>query len=195
MSRVTGIAVVGGGGGIGRGSHLPAILRVPGAKLVAVVDVNEAGLAEVAAQYDVATYTELDRALEREDVDVVDICTPDDLHARHAIAAARAGKHVLCEKPMEATLDAAAAMVKAAHETGKTLMIALKLRFSPQLMTAKRIVDEGTLGDIYYAECVADRRRGNPGRTFIKRDASDTAYLTNVSNVPHKAIAGPILTV
>ena len=48
-------------------------------------------------------------------------------------------------------------------------MVALKLRYSPQVMVAKQIVDEGTLGDIYYAECVADRRRGNPGGSFIRK--------------------------
>jgi predicted dehydrogenase len=60
-------------------------------------------------------------------------------------------------------------MVRTAHEMDRILMVALKLRYSPQVMVAKRIVDEGTLGDIYYAECVADRRRGNPGRSFIKK--------------------------
>jgi predicted dehydrogenase len=70
---------------------------------------------------------------------------------------------------MEATLDAAASMWRAAKENDKILMVGLKLRYSPQVVKAKEIVDAGTLGDIYYVETVADRRRGNPGGSFIRK--------------------------
>ena len=59
----------------------------------------------------------------------------------------KAGKHVLSEKPMEASLKAATEMVSTAHETGKILMIALKLRYTPQVIKAKEIVTSGALGD------------------------------------------------
>jgi predicted dehydrogenase len=104
-----------------------------------------------------------------DELDGVLVCTPTAVHAPPAVAALRAGKHVLCEKPMEATLKAATEMAQAAHESGKILMVALKLRYSPQVIKAKQVVDAGTLGDIYYVETVADRRRGMPGGSFIRK--------------------------
>lgn len=150
--------------------QLESFLACEDAKVVAVADVREDVARSVAQQYDIPkVFTDYRELLDVSGLDAVSVCTPPFAHAEPTCAAAKKGKHVLCEKPMEATLDAASRMVRAAHETGKILMIALKLRFSPQVMVAKRIVDEGTLGDIYYAECVADRRRGNPGGSFVRK--------------------------
>ena len=158
-----------GTGGIAQ-AHCRAIADVDGAKVIAASDIVPENLARTAAQWGIEhTFSDYHEMLEMDEIDGVVVCTPTAVHAAPTIAALEAGKHVLCEKPMEATLDAATQMVRAAHETGKILMIALKLRFSPQVMVAKRIVDDGTLGEVYYGECVADRRRGNPGRSFIKK--------------------------
>ena len=157
-----------GTGGIAQ-AHCRAIADVEGLEVVAASDIVAENLARTAQQWGIAhTFADYNDMLAMDELDGVVVCTPTAVHAAPTIAALEAGKHVLCEKPMEATLDAAAAMVRAAHEAGKIMMVALKLRFSPQVTVAKRIVDEGTLGEIYYAECVADRRRGNPGRSFIK---------------------------
>ena len=150
--------------------HCHAISEVEGVEVIAGCDIIPERVERTAERWGFEhTFLDYNELLEMDAIDAVLVCTPTAVHAVPTVAALKAGKHVLCEKPMEATLDAAAEMARAAHETGKILMIALKLRFSPQLTVAKRIVDEGTLGDIYYAECVADRRRGNPGRTFIKK--------------------------
>jgi predicted dehydrogenase len=158
-----------GTGGIAQ-AHCRAIADVDGLEVVAASDIVPENLARTAERWGIEhTFADYDEMLALDDLDGVVVCTPTAVHAPPTIAALVAGKHVLCEKPMEATLDAAADMVRAAHETGKIMMVALKLRFSPQVTVAKRIVDEGTLGPIYYAECVADRRRGNPGRSFIRK--------------------------
>ena len=117
----------------------------------------------------IKTYNKIDDMLTDPAVELVDITLPTYLHAKNVLKALQAGRHVLCEKPMEASLDAATDMVRASHESGKILMVALKLRYSPQVVKAKAIVDAGTLGDIYYAETVADRRRGNPGGSFVRK--------------------------
>ncbi len=158
-----------GSGGIAQ-AHCRAIADVEGVEIIAASDIVQANLERTANQWGIAhTFADYNEMLKLDALDGVVVCTPTAVHAAPTVAALKAGKHVLCEKPMEASLDAAAEMVKTAHETGKILMVALKLRYSPQVMVAKRIVDEGTLGEIYYAECVADRRRGNPGGSFIKK--------------------------
>ncbi|MHB9033582.1 MAG: Gfo/Idh/MocA family protein [Anaerolineae bacterium] len=161
-----------GAGGIAQ-AHCRAVSEVDGLEIVAVSDIVREKAEKTAAQFNIpGVYADYNQMLAQADIDAVTVCTPTALHAAPTIAALKAGKHVLCEKPMEATLGAAAEMVRAAHASGKILMVALKLRFSPQVMTARRIVEEGTLGDIYYAECVADRRRGNPGGSFVRKDTA-----------------------
>ncbi|WP_040918637.1 Gfo/Idh/MocA family protein [Saccharomonospora glauca] len=92
------------------------------------------------------------RALvERDDVDLVDICTPGDTHAEIAIAALEAGKHVLCEKPLANTVEEAERMVEAAErarERGVFAMVAFNYRRVPALALAKKLVDEGRLGEL-----------------------------------------------
>ena len=86
--------------------------------------------------------------LSRDDVDAVDICAPNALHAEQAIAAAEAGKHVLVEKPMATTVADADAMVAAAERAGVVLMAAHNLRFAAPYAAAARAVAEGLVGDV-----------------------------------------------
>jgi predicted dehydrogenase len=85
-------------------------------------------------------------------VDVVGIFSPDHLHAEHALAALRAGKHVICTKPMVTSVEDAAALVQAVDETGLTFLVGQTMRFEPQFATAKRMVDDGELGEVTWAE-------------------------------------------
>jgi predicted dehydrogenase len=158
-----------GTGGIAQ-AHCRAISEISGVQIIAASDIVEANLKRTAERWGISkTFTDYNEMLKMDELDAVVVCTPTAVHSKPTVAALKAGKHVLCEKPMEATLDAATDMVRAAHEMDRILMIALKLRYSPQVVKAKEIVDAGTLGDIYYAETVADRRRGNPGGSFIRK--------------------------
>ena len=158
-----------GAGGIAQ-AHMRAMSEVDGVEIAAASDLAAANLERTAKQWNIPkTFTDYNEMLKMDELDGVIVCTPTAVHGAPTVAALKAGKHVLCEKPMEASLDAATDMVRTSHETGKILMVALKLRYSPQVRKAKAIVDAGTLGDIYYAETVADRRRGNPGGSFVKK--------------------------
>ncbi|MGB9595921.1 MAG: Gfo/Idh/MocA family protein [Candidatus Poribacteria bacterium] len=158
-----------GAGGIAQ-AHCNAMSKIEGVKIVAVSDVVKANAERTAERWGIPKiFTDYKKMLKMDEIEGVIVCTPTAVHSAPSVAALKAGKHVLCEKPMEATLSAATKMVRAAHESGKILMIALKLRYSPQVKKAKEIVDAGTLGDIYYAETVADRRHGNPGGSFIRK--------------------------
>lgn len=92
--------------------------------------------------------TDWREVIARDDVDVVDICTPGDTHAEIAIAALQAGKHVICEKPLANTVEEAEAMTAAAAgATGKS-MVAFNYRRVPAIALARRLVEEGRLGEI-----------------------------------------------
>ncbi|HEY3416873.1 MAG TPA: Gfo/Idh/MocA family oxidoreductase [Armatimonadota bacterium] len=96
-------------------------------------------------------YTDYRQLLADDTVELVDICLPTDLHAEVTVAALRAGKHVLCEKPMALTVEECDRMVAAAQQTGRTLMIAHCIRFWPEYIALKEIVDSGKYGKVVSA--------------------------------------------
>lgn len=106
-------------------------------------------------------FTDYNEMLEM-DLDAVSVCTPNNVHAPATIAALRAGKHVLCEKPMAITSEEADAMVRTAKETGLKLSVGYMSRFGDDAQLLKRMIEAGELGEIYYAEALAVRRRGVP---------------------------------
>ncbi|MYI69720.1 MAG: Gfo/Idh/MocA family oxidoreductase, partial [Boseongicola sp. SB0673_bin_14] len=87
-------------------------------------------------------------AVSRDDIDVVDICTPNNVHAEIAIAAAKVGKHVICEKPLARTVDEARAMAEAVKSSGVVNMVAFNYRRTPAVALAKKFIDEGRIGQI-----------------------------------------------
>jgi len=84
----------------------------------------------------------------RSDIDIVDICTPNNTHAQIAIEALRAGKHVICEKPLASTLEESIAMAEAAEASGTTTMVAFNYRRTPAVALAKKFIEEGKIGDV-----------------------------------------------
>ena len=86
--------------------------------------------------------------VQRDDIDVVDICTPNNMHAEMAIAAAKAGKHILCEKPLSNTLEDAERMATVVRESGVISMAAFNYRRTPAIALAKKLISEGKIGEI-----------------------------------------------
>ncbi len=135
-----------GCGNIGARAHAPAYAHIPDARLVAVCDLNVERARRVAAATGADVYLDYHDLLARADVDAVDICLPTYLHARVAIEALQAGKHVLCEKPMATTLEEADAMLAAARESDRLLMIGHVRRFDPRYTAVKEALDAGDIG-------------------------------------------------
>jgi predicted dehydrogenase len=132
-------------------THAGAVRQL-GHTIVAACDVDEKRARDLAAKFDVQRiYTSLDELLKDEDVDVVCVCTPSGMHAEHGIAALRAGKHVIIEKPMEVSLAECDRLIAAQRETGKVLSIVSQHRFDPATQLAKRLIDEGRIGKIVLA--------------------------------------------
>jgi len=134
------------------------------ASLVATCDpIEERAAQQAEAVGAQACYADYRRVLEREDVDAVDICLPHHLHAPVAIEAARAGKHVLVEKPMCTTLAEAEAMIEAAAQAGVKLMVGQQQRYNPGFIKVKEIVESGAIGEIFCAraDCNQHLTRGD----------------------------------
>lgn len=160
MDRIR-IGVV-GVGQIGK-QHLKNYADIPGAELVAFCDIDEPELARVAALYGVTnTTTSYRELLKRDDIDAVDVCLHNNLHAPVAIAALEAGKHVYCEKPMAGSYRDAAAMLDAAKACNRKLHIQLAFLYTKETRAAKILVDNGRLGKLYHARSTGYRRRGRP---------------------------------
>ncbi len=127
-------------------------------QLVAACDLDEKCCAKLAKEYDMKVHcTNWQDLIKREDVDAVSITLPHFLHAEVSIAAAKAGKHVLCEKPMATTLEDCDRMIKAAKDANVKLMIAETYRFMPAMVKIKEIIDSGKIGEVFFArgaECL-----------------------------------------
>ena len=144
--------------------HAGALARSPEAVLAVAVDIRRERAEAFAAQYGCEAETDWERVLTRADIDAVEICTPHYLHAPMTIAAAKAGKHILTEKPMALSVTDADAMIQAAEENGVTLGVIFQNRYNTASQAARQAVDSGEIGAI----------RG--ARAFLTWNRSDEYY-------------------
>ncbi|HIE28503.1 TPA: Gfo/Idh/MocA family oxidoreductase [Candidatus Poribacteria bacterium] len=142
-----------GSGGIFRGAHAPYYEISERAKIVAVSDVSEQAAKEQAERFNADAYTDFRHILDRRDIDAVDVCTHPAPHRDIAVAAAKAEKHILVEKPMCRNIAEADEMIAAADEAKVMLQVAYVLRFEPNHMKLKQLLDDGILGDVHIAYC------------------------------------------
>lgn len=154
-----------GCGGIANQKHLPGMIQQKGVDLVAFCDLVIERAEEAAKKYgtpDAKVYTNYHELLEDKSIDAVHVLTPNVSHCEITVASLEAGKHVLCEKPMAINTVEAQKMLDAKNRTGKMLTIGYQYRHFHDHAVAKQVVDDGWLGDIYYAEATYIRRRGVP---------------------------------
>jgi predicted dehydrogenase len=158
-----------------------ALAKTDQIQVVACCDLVEEKAQRTATTYGVPKVTtDYHELLEMDEIEAVSICTWNQAHCAPAVDALHAGKHVLVEKPMAATLVDATAMTKAAKETGLVLMVGVQPRFGFARRTAKAIAESGALGDIYYAEAVACRRCGIPGGSFIRKETAGIGTVADI---------------
>jgi UDP-N-acetyl-2-amino-2-deoxyglucuronate dehydrogenase len=143
-SPVLGFGLV--GCGVISGTYAAALACLPGASLVAVTDVDADLAAKFAAEHAVTDAGSLDNLLARPDVDVVCVCVPSGFHAEVGLAAARAGRHVVVEKPIDINLAAARGLIEGARAGGVSLTVISQQRYNPGVQRAKALIDEGRLG-------------------------------------------------
>jgi UDP-N-acetyl-2-amino-2-deoxyglucuronate dehydrogenase len=139
--------------GCGRIAHRHADIIETMAELRAVCDIVPGRAEEFASKYGCNKYIEVNEFLRKEpDIEIVSVCTPNGLHGEHTIKSLRAGKHVICEKPMAISTKDCERMIQAAEEAQKNLFIVKQNRFNPPVAALKQAIAEGRLGRILNIE-------------------------------------------
>ena len=135
-------------------SHIEGAMQY-GAQIAAICDCNEENLRNAGERYGIPEekrFTDYRDLLDRNDIDVVTVAVPDQQHREISCAMLRAGKHVLCEKPLALRREDVRAIVAAEDASGSKFMVGQICRFTPAFEKAKEIIDSGVIGDIYYVE-------------------------------------------
>ena len=157
-----------GTGNIFSSRHCPAWAKMEKegrVQVVALCDIVP-GRADKYTQYfeNARTYVDYKEMLEKEQLDAVDICTPNFLHSIIAVDALNSGRHVFCEKPDAVSVAEAQKMKDAAERSGKMLMVMRNNRYLGVASFLKQYILDGNMGEIYAARCGWQRRRGIPGK-------------------------------
>ena len=134
-------------------NHFEAIERIDGLSLAGVCDTVEGRARAAGERYGVPWFTSYERMLAEAPGEVVTVATPSGLHPQHGIAAARAGRHVISEKPMAISLAGADALVQACDAAGVHLFVVKQNRLNPAIQLLKRAVDKHRFGRLYMANC------------------------------------------
>jgi predicted dehydrogenase len=148
---------------------LPAFAQAKHVRPVALVSGSPVKMAAVAKQYGIAPdscypYSDMARLRDNPAVQVVYVITPNALHRQHVIAAAGAGKHVLCEKPMAPSSSDCHAMVEACHSASVKLMIAYRMQYQPHAREAIRLARSGALGSVTLMDMINNQNQGDPAQ-------------------------------
>lgn len=182
MKRI-GVGVI-GAGAIAENAHLPAYSQMPEARLVAIAEINVERCKIVASRFNVPKwYDDYQKLLEDKDIQAVSVCTPPDTHTQICVAAAEAGKHILCEKPMALKVEDSDKMIHAAERNDVKLMVGHAHRYAENFRMVRRLVTKGAVGDVVLARL--EMFSGGPiawpavSKYFIKRE-SGGGVLINV---------------
>lgn len=161
MAEATRIGII-GGGWPGK-AHAKGYQAASGFKLAAVADLIPMRRKQMIEEFGVQReYADARELVEDKEIDAVSVCLPNFLHAPVAIAALRAGKHVLCEKPPALSVKEAKQIEAAAAKAGKVVLYAMQRRFGGNEQAARQAIGKGYAGDVYHARASWTRTRGIP---------------------------------
>ena len=151
-----------GAGGISR-VHIEGYQMCPNVEVLAICDIDTKRAKAQAEKFGITHWSDSAAdVLRMKEIEAVTVCTPNYDHKASTIKALRAGKHVLCEKPIAMNAREGQAMVDAARKARRKLQIGLHMRFTGDVQFAKSLVESGQIGTPYYARSVSIRRRGVP---------------------------------
>ncbi len=137
-----------GAGRIGKVHTATLMQNVPQAVVVAIADVNLKSANELAKTFGITSvFSNYMDVINHPEVEAVVICSPTDTHAQYIVDAAKAGKHIFCEKPVDLTLEAIKGAIKAVTAAGVKLMVGFNRRFDPNFLKIKQLVTDGKIGD------------------------------------------------
>ncbi|HVU08143.1 MAG TPA: Gfo/Idh/MocA family oxidoreductase [Verrucomicrobiae bacterium] len=183
-SRKIGFALA-GLGNLSTHQLAPALQKTKFCKLTGIVTGHPAKAEKWKAQYDIPdkniyNYDNMEQMADNPDIDVVYVVTPNALHAEHTIKAARAGKHVLCEKPMEVSVEKCQQMIDECKKAGKQLAIGYRLHFEPNNLECVRLAREKTFGDVRIIDAGFGFPIGDPTQWRLKKELAGGGPLMDV---------------
>lgn len=176
---------------VGLGSYstyqlAPALAQTQFCHLAGIVTGTKEKESIWASQYNVPAdniynYQNFDKIAENKDIDIIYVVLPNSMHAEFSIRAAKAGKHVICEKPMAISVDECDAIIRACEKAGVKLGIGYRLHSEPYTREVKRFVKEKTFGKVNYVSAeAAYLSRGNPGQWRLNKALSGGGSLMNM---------------
>ncbi len=183
-SRKLGYAIV-GLGSYGLGVIIPQLANCTHSRLAAVVSGDPVKAAQTARRHGVSdhaiySYDDFDRLRDNPDVDIVYVCLPNSMHAEYTIRAARAGKHVMCEKPMATSVAECEAMIAACRQANRKLMIGYRCHFEPFNLEAMRRARAGEAGKIRYVRSEHGFIQRSPDAWRLKRSLAGGGSLMDM---------------
>ncbi len=156
-----------GAGAVAQLGHLPAYADLPGVRVTAVCDSDPDKLRSVGAKFDIPNiFDDFESFVRSSDFETVDICLPNHFHAPVAVAALRAGKHVLCEMPFSRSVEEATLMVETAADAGRLLMAGYSHRFRRDTQLLREQIASGGLGEVFRLKAGWLRRQADHGETL-----------------------------
>ncbi len=164
---------------------LPAFGASKKAKLTALVSGSPDKARQVAAQYGVAenniyNYQTYERLADNRDVQAVYIALPNSLHAEYTIRGARAGKHVLCEKPMAISVKECEQMIEACERANRKLMIGYRIQYEPHNRMAREMARNKQFGQVKYVDAMNGQRQGDPNQWRLDKERAGGGSLVDL---------------
>jgi predicted dehydrogenase len=184
QQKPLGFALV-GLGSLSTNQIAPALQKTKNCRLAAIVTGTPAKAVAWKAKYNIPdgsiyNYDTMHQMADNKDIDVVYIVTPNSLHAEHTIKAAKAGKHVLCEKPMEVSTAKCQAMIDAVKKAGRQLAIGYRCRFEPHHREMERLAQSRELGEVRIIESGFGFQIGDPTQWRLKKALAGGGPLMDV---------------
>jgi predicted dehydrogenase len=163
----------------------PALQKTKFCKLTGIVTGHPAKAERWKAQYNIPdkniyNYDNMEKMADNPEIDVVYVVTPNGLHAGHTIKAAKAGKHVLCEKPMEVSVEKCRQMIDECKKAGRQLAIGYRLHFEPNNLECIRLAREKVFGDLKMIDASFGFRMGDPKQWRLQHDLAGGGPLMDV---------------
>jgi len=168
----TKVAVI-GLGGIAQLVHLPILSKMMNVQISAVADRKKNQLNSIGDKFKIEKlYTDYKEMLDKEEIDAVIIATPTNTHLEIALDCLKANKHILIEKPIARNVSEAKQITAASKKYKKQVMVGMNLRYRPDAMLMKSLVNSGELGDIFYIRCGWLRKQSSDQKWFINKSQS-----------------------
>jgi predicted dehydrogenase len=182
--RKLGVALC-GLGSLSTNQIAPALQKTRNCRLAGIVTGTPSKAAEWRKKYGlpetgIYDYQTMGRMADNEDIDIVYVVTPNALHLEHAVAAAAAGKHVFCEKPLEISVERCQQMIDAVRKAGRMLGVAYRCQFEPNHLECVRLAHEKVFGDVKVIDANFGTAVGDPAQWRLRRDLAGGGALMDV---------------